>query len=103
MRIGIQTIENEYYKLNPTGHWFSPNTMRFFKSKLADYGYLKGDSAFFISSEKGPFSTDKRRYSVREFNRVTGDIKTVGEFNEMTSYQAKSLLAKTLGYKIKDL
>lgn len=72
-------------------HWFDPDTMRFFQSRVAEHGYLRDDGslAFFVSSEKqrdsftGFLRTSRpRKYSVRVINMTTGDIDTVGEFQQ---------------------
>lgn len=55
-------------------HWFEPDTMRFFKSKISDTLY---DGRWFWTSEQGP--DEVRRWSIREAN-PDGTISTVGEF-----------------------
>ena len=61
-----------------SGHWFDPNTNRFFKTRLCQDGYAKreGSDAFFVSSEQAPGR--ERRWSVRKLNWETGDVSTVG-------------------------
>jgi hypothetical protein len=54
-------------------HFFSPDTMRFFQSRLC--GNLIG-GRFFVTSEKSPQGT--RAYSVREARPDAG-IDTVGD------------------------
>ena len=97
----MHVIIKDYYTLNPEGHWFDTDTMRFFKCRLPDYGYCKDDDYLFLSSECGP--TDIRLYTVRKMNRTTGEIENIGPFNELTRAQARKLLAETLNYKVKDL
>ena len=103
MKLPIHVLIREYYEIKPGGHWFSKDTMRFFKSRLPDYAYLKGNNAYFITSESD-FSGSNRLYSIREFNRNTGQIETIGEFNSMTKTEARRELAHNiLNYRIKDL
>lgn len=103
MKKPINEIIKEYLELKPGGHWFSKDTMRFFSSRLPDYAYLKGDNAYFITSEKD-FSGSNRFYTIREFNRNTGEIETIGDFNNMTKTEARRELAYgILNWKIKNL
>lgn len=103
MRKAINEIIKEYYDLKPGGHWFSNDTMRFFSSRLPDYAYLKGDYAYFITSEKD-FSGNNRFYSIRKFDRRDGKIDTIGDFNRMTKTEARKELAHNiLNWKVKDL
>lgn len=70
-------LESAYRLANPQGHWFSPSTLRFFKSRIADiYRVPNADCWLFISSEKGPSGT--RAYTVRKM--TGGDIRDVGGF-----------------------
>ncbi len=73
-------------------HWFEPDTMRFFKTRLCGNA-LPGNNGnmFFVSSERGPNKV--RAYSVREFEVNTGTVNTVGKFQEFdTLYQANKRL-----------
>lgn len=60
-------------------HWFSPDTMRFWGSRVDDEIYPVGGGAYFVSSESSPW--DKRVYSVR-FAHASGRIRTVGDLGE---------------------
>ena len=60
-------------------HFFDPATMRFFDSKV--YDKVFGD--YFVTSEQAPAGL--RRYSVRKVNWVTGEVVTVGQFQEFES------------------
>ncbi len=66
------------------GTWFDPKTMKFFRTKLSDYGYVgKVDGLiYFVTSEE--CLGCPRFWSVRRLNRETGYIDTCGTFN---SYQ----------------
>jgi len=81
-------------------HWFSPDTMKFFKSKVPqDHVGLVGNK-YFITSEKNPFG-DPRKYSIREWKGKTKSIDTVGDFNSLNSKaQAERVLKKLMGGKI---
>lgn len=64
-----------------TGHWFDASTLRFFSSRISQRVYPAPGGAYFVSSEASP--GEGRRYSVR-FADSSGDITTVGEFQEYT-------------------
>lgn len=92
-RLDIATIKDLNRRAGQ--HWFSPDTMRFFKSKVPDdhVGLVK--NRFFITSEKSPF--DKRRYTIREWKGKTKSIETFGEFGQYgTKAQAKRILDKIM-------
>ena len=72
-------IVNKYRELKPGGHYFSPETMEFWQSKIHSTCLEVGGRWFFITSEKTGFSSDKRAYSVRCMH-ADGNITTVGEF-----------------------
>lgn len=79
-------------------HWFSPDTMKFFKSKVPqDHVGLFGNK-YFITSEKSPY--DKRKYSIREWKGKTKSIDTVGDFGSLNSKaQAERVLKKLMNGK----
>jgi len=65
--------------------WFSPSTMRFFKSRVLSTVY---GGRSFVTSEQGPNGV--RAYSVRETTEDGSSISTVGEFQGWaTAPQAK--------------
>ena len=73
------------------GHFFDPDTLRFFKSRVGDKVY---GGSMFITSERGPHGP--RAYSVR---RVTkgGRIDTVGSFQGYSSKaQAERAIARIM-------
>lgn len=103
MKLPMYKLINEYNEISG-GHWFDKDTMRFFRSRLPDYSYLKGEKAYFITSEQGPCSNNERKYSIRCFDRTTGSIDTIGPFNEMSRQEAcRELAHNILNWKIKDL
>ncbi|MBE3120695.1 MAG: hypothetical protein IMZ53_08475 [Thermoplasmata archaeon] len=74
-------------------HFFDRDTMRFFNSKIETKGDLIGNK-YFITSEH--FENSPRHYSVREFDKRTGSIKTISEFNEFHSSYGAREFAKCL-------
>lgn len=73
-------------------HWFSPDTVRFFKSRFSEDIYpLPDGGAMFVSSERGP--DDVRAYSVR-LARADGSIETVGGFQAHATSRAAHAAAK---------
>jgi hypothetical protein len=73
-------------------HWFSPRTMRFFKSRVFRTVYQGTGGVYFISWE----SQDgiDGAFSVRQFNPGTGGVRTHGEVMSFKSRRAASLAAK---------
>jgi len=71
-----------------SGHFFfEEGAMRFFESKVESRGLLINNK-FFITSEQFISSTGQsspRKFTVRELNRKTGGIGTVGEFQQFTT------------------
>ena len=80
------------------GYWFSPDTLRFFGSRIYWHTLTAtNDGYFFISSEDN-FDRTEKRYTVRYVN-ADYDIDTVGEFNGYASYQhAKTALKNIVGF-----
>jgi hypothetical protein len=70
-------------------HFFSDGAMRFFNSRVGDTVFQGNGGVFFVTSEQYDYNTD-RKYTVREFNPETGNINTVGDFNELTYQQARA-------------
>ena len=62
-------------------HWFEPDTMRFFRSRVGDTLY-KG--RYFVSSEQGP--NMPRRWTVR-VALPDGRIRDVGGFQRFSSWR----------------
>ena len=63
-------------------HWFDKDTMRFFDSKI-EAGPNKKD--IFITSETIGTRTCQRGYSLRQFDRETGKVETIGEMNDYST------------------
>ena len=76
-------------------HWFSPDTLRFFKSRIGETIYQGPGGVYFVSSEVyGPSAP--RLYSVREFTPSTKAVNSVhGErFTQTTRARAITLAKK---------
>lgn len=73
------------------GHFFDKQAMRFFNSRVAQYGYRKitctesetlyHNLIFFVTSEKFDYKSP-RLYTIRRLNTQSGEIITVGEFQD---------------------
>lgn len=79
-------------KRNHKGHWFSPDTMRFFQSRVSEQVYQGMNKVYFVSSERNGYHSP-RRFTVRVFDCETKSIDTVGEFNQLSRYQAHKMAA----------
>jgi hypothetical protein len=90
-----------------SGHWFDPDTLRFFRSRVGSTAHESEDRRyrFFVSSEQFRYTDpytyreyrDARRYSVR-VQGPDGSIDTVGEFQGYSSSRAANNAAK--GYAL---
>ena len=63
--------------------------MRFFKSRVGDTVFQGIGGVFFVTSERFDYDSP-RKYIVREFIPETGNIDTIGDFNELSYAQARS-------------
>lgn len=79
------------------GHWFDRDTLRFFRSRVAEYGYGSADGArvYFVSSERFD-DRSPRLYSVRVCVLATGSIDTVGAFQRFRSRSGADAAARRL-------
>jgi len=83
-----------------SGHFFSKDTMRFFKSRVTDnYRRLNDTQALFITSEKRCFDDDTRAYTLRLAEIYLNDdgftkmrIETIGGFSKLTLARAKTAM-----------
>ena len=90
--IGIYSIGDlkSHYENKTKGYWFTPDTMRFFRTRISDTLFYGTQFIYFVTSEKA--SNQNRLYSVRSYDPKNGDIETVGDFQDHTSsYQAKKI------------
>ena len=67
--------------------WFSPDTMRFFRTRVGRYVYQGGGGIYFVTSEQYRPGAS-RLYSVRRFWPEADEISTVGEFQ---GYKTRAL------------
>ena len=74
---------------NAGRHFFEPDTMRFFKSRVGDTVFQGIGGIYFVTSEKFDYKSP-RNYTVRQFNPETGIVGTDGEFNKMSYSQARA-------------
>jgi len=77
-------------------HWFSRDTMRFFRSRVLRGVFASWDGRyFFVSSEQRGFRPeDGRGYTVRAYDPNTGGVETVGEFNGYSTPHAARKAAR---------
>ncbi len=89
-RISIAAMSHQNAKAGE--HFFSPNTMEFFASKVESDGYVSHDQrkALFVTSEQ--FKDRDFQYTVRVFDLATGKVDTVGKF-QMYASKATALAA----------
>ena len=63
------------------GHWFDADTLHFFRSRLPTGCVGRVDNtAWFVTSEGGPFGRGARAYTVRRADVATGHVDTEGTF-----------------------
>lgn len=83
---------------NAGSHWFDPDTLRFFSSRISDSVYEGPGGIFFVTSEQrkgwGSIPDAPRLYSVRRFEPKTGGISTHGEFQEYRTSRAAHAAAR---------
>lgn len=78
-------------------HFFDADTIRFFNSRVSDRAYKVGDKAYFITSERSKIGNQPRKWSIRVIDLTTGNIRTVGQFQEFnSSKEAKAELKRIL-------
>jgi hypothetical protein len=90
----VQDLLN-YYDYSASGHFFKPETMRYFKSRvLTDFKSIGNDEYLFITTEQ---CHEVRRATLRKASIVKVDtfrgykinIETIGDFNVMTPARAR--------------
>lgn len=70
------------------GHFFSPDTMRFFRSRVLSYLYCGKRNVYFVTSEKKCFDDFTRVFNVRRYNPNEDSFETLESF--YTSKAAKT-------------
>ena len=83
-------------------YFFSPETMKFFNSRVGGEAFEKDGIAYFITSEKFTMFpehiSEPRKFTLRSMDMKTGDVRTVGEFQQFnTEAQAKKKLKEIVG------
>lgn len=61
-------------------YFFSPNTMRFFNSRIGSYDFVTG---YFVTSEKR--YDGARRYTVRKADFENGNVRLISEFQQYSN------------------
>jgi hypothetical protein len=77
--------------------FFSPDTMRFFRSRVGSTVYQGPGGVYFVTSEQFVPSRGRpapRLYTVRVFDPATGEVDTAGEFNSLTKGRAQRAARK---------
>lgn len=93
-----QLVEMRDIERAHRGHWFSQDTMRFFRSRVGSYGYLSqsdGAKVFFVSSEQFDYASP-RLYTVRVQDRATGEISSASEFQQYASWSGADRAAQRM-------
>ena len=83
--------------------FFEPETLRFFRSKVGRTVYEGPGGVFFWTSEQMVFSDgsrERRSYTVRRFSRITGEVKTVGNFQGHLRIRDAANEAKRLAHRL---
>jgi hypothetical protein len=71
-------------------HFFDRSALRFFNSQILPSLYVGPGGVYFVTSEQFE-ERSQRKCTVRQFQPETADIRTVGQFNELTREDALSL------------
>lgn len=88
-RISMAAVRAHYEAGDGERHWFDPGTRRWWRSRIAAYGYIAGFAArgrrvYFVSSERDTAArgawNGQRRYTVRVYDCVTRKLETVEPF-----------------------
>lgn len=77
-------------------YFFSEGAMHFFNSRIETHGNLINNK-YFVTSEKAPVEGSSRKYTVRQFVPKTGDIKTIGKFQQFWSKEDAEMFARLQG------
>lgn len=78
-------------------YFFSPDTMRFFRSRVLSQTFPSPHGVYFVTSEQFVGSDGHkapRRFTVRAFNPESGDIHTVQPFNSLARSKALRIASK---------
>lgn len=93
----ITLVSMDEIRARHRGHWFSPDTMRFFRSRVGGYGFGAGEAVYFVSSEQFTSRdyTAPRKYTVRVLD-ADGRVDTVGEFQAYASRSGAMAKARAM-------
>lgn len=84
-------------------HFFDPDTMRFFRSRVGNEVFQGPGGVYFVTSEQfvDPWSRikDRRKYSVSKLNTRNCSVDRVGEFQEFKTLAAAKAVAKKMAAK----
>ena len=69
------------HRMSKRTHFFDASTMYFFDSKIEVPMYTNETDCLFVTSEKFD-RIEPRLYTVRKYTHDTGDISTVGQFQQ---------------------
>jgi hypothetical protein len=73
-------------------HFFAPDTLRFFRSRIGATVYQGPGGIYFVTSERfmtmATFGLTARKYTVRKFDPDTFHVTTVGEYAQLTTAKA---------------
>ncbi len=61
-------------------HFFKPDSMRFFSSRISGYQKRTSHGLLFITSEQDKYTGGPRKYTVRFYADDDATVRTVGEF-----------------------
>jgi hypothetical protein len=78
-------------------YFFGPATMRFFRSRIGSTVYEGPGGVYFVTSEQFVPNSGRphpRLYTVRQFDPATGDVDSLGEFNQLTKGRAHRIARK---------
>jgi hypothetical protein len=92
----IRTLDDA--EARHTGYWFSRGATAFFRSRVSPTMYPDDARkvSYFVSSEQFDYQSP-RLYTVRVIDWATGDVDTVGEFQQYgTLAQARGAIARRL-------
>lgn len=86
------------------GHYFDKSSMRFFRSRVCEQVFPGETEVYFVTSEQFVGSNgvaNPRKFTVRAYNLVTDNIRTVQPFNELTRFKALRI-ARNLAETVKE-
>lgn len=98
-------MQTKWYNINEIqdemraagSHWWDPDTMRFWGTRVCGPVYQGDDGIFFVTSEwDGPHGKEcgLRAYTVRSYTPATHDVGTVGEMGQYDDRRTAQRAAK---------